>query len=300
MPVLGDHDEPLDLAEVERRVTDAIRTGSADGLRLLGHGEVSIVLGWPTDDSTIALKRVQPFRTPALAAGYVAACDAFAERLSSRGIAMVPTTIRTIVRDDGRPVVYHCQPVLDPADIGSNVLRSTEPAADHPFIRAVIDATSKVVDERFGFDCQAANWHWDGTTASQLDVTSPFILDANCQDLTYDSATFLQEFPAIVRPLLKRELSKVILRFTSVEGALTDFACNLYKEGLDAWVDATVTTARHQLAIKVDPVTARAMFEADRKLFPVALRLKRTQRWWVQHTGRRYDSLLPTHTTYGR
>jgi hypothetical protein len=28
------------------------------------------------------------------------------------------------------------------------------------------------------------------------------------------------------------------------------------------------------------------------------LKVKRAQRWWVQHTRRTYDSLLPAATTY--
>jgi hypothetical protein len=42
------------------------------------------------------------------------------------------------------------------------------------------------------------------------------------------------------------------------------------------------------------------MFDTDRTLFPLALRAKRVQRRWMQLTGRRYESLLPEHTTYGR
>ena len=40
--------------------------------------------------------------------------------------------------------------------------------------------------------------------------------------------------------------------------------------------------------------------DEDRKLMPLTLRLKKAQRFWLSHTGRRYDSMLPERTTYER
>ena len=61
----------------------------------------------------------------------------------------------------------------------------------------------------------------------------------------------------------------------------------------------TIDTTRERLDVAIDLAACRAMFDTDRTLFPLALRAKRVQRRWMQFTGRRYESLLPEHTTYG-
>ena len=62
----------------------------------------------------------------------------------------------------------------------------------------------------------------------------------------------------------------------------------------------TIDTTRERLDVAIDLAACQAMFDTDRTLFPLALRAKRVQRRWMQLTGRRYESLLPEHTTYGR
>ena len=62
----------------------------------------------------------------------------------------------------------------------------------------------------------------------------------------------------------------------------------------------TIDTTRERLGVTIDLAACQTMFDTDRKLFPLALRAKRVQRRWMQLTGRRYESLLPEHTTYGR
>ena len=73
---------------------------------------------------------------------------------------------------------------------------------------------------------------------------------------------------------------------------------NLYKEGLHQWVDPAIRAARNVAGVSVDKATAIKMYEDDKKLMPVALKLKKVQRAWLVRTGRTYDSLLPDRTTY--
>lgn len=42
------------------------------------------------------------------------------------------------------------------------------------------------------------------------------------------------------------------------------------------------------------------MLDEDRKFMPLTLKMKKSQRWWLQHTRRRYEALLPERTTYDR
>lgn len=288
-----------DLGIVEAAVRHAVRTRDTSALRLLGNGEVSIVLGWPTEQPLCALKRVPPFRNAAAADGYIASCERFFSLLDDRGAALLPTAVEQLQRADGRVVVYHRQPIVDAAAIGHNVLRASTPASDHPLLDAIVDAAVKVVGPGVGLDCQAANWFWDGTTAAQIDVSSPFLIDATGKDLTFDTRPFLQEYPRLVRRYLKRELVGVVTRFTTVEGALGDLVANLIKEDLDQWVQPAIDAARERAGVELSRAASQKMLDDDTKLFPVALRLKRARRWWVTHTGRQYESLLPQASTFG-
>jgi hypothetical protein len=292
--------ETVELDEVEAAIATAIRGGGINSLRLLGHGEISIVLAWPQAAPSVALKRVPPFRDAAAAERYVTVCHSFFDTLSAEGIAIWPTELLTHVRADGKAVVYHRQPIADSSQLGSNVLRTAEPADSHPLLDAIVDAAGRVCAPTVGFDVQLANWLWDGSTATQLDFTSPFILTPNGTDLTYDTHAFLQEYPLALRPYLKRELTSIIRRYTTAEGALADMVSNMLKEGLDAWVDPAIATINARLGLDVQRATAQKMLDDDRKFMPMVLKLKKTQRWWLHHTGRRYEALLPEETTYDR
>jgi hypothetical protein len=287
----------VDLHEVEETVCAAIRTGDESALRLLGHGEVTIVLGWPSTAPAHALKRVPPFDTLERATTYLGACEANFDVLRAAGIGIWPTALHVITRADGRVVVYHHQPIADTAQLGTNVLRTAAPADHHPLLEAIVLATKSVTRPDVGFDVNAANWLWDGTTATQLDFSSPFLLDERGKDLRFDTAAFLREYPAAMRPLVKRELLKVVLRFTTPEGALNDMISHLYKEGLVQWVVPMVSIARAH-GVELDPVAAQQILADDAKLMPLLLKVKRGQRWWMQRTRRTYDSLLPHATTY--
>lgn len=290
----------LDLRTVEAEVAAAIRARDYGDLRLLGHGEISIVLAWPAPQPQSAIKRVPPFRNAAEAQRYVDACEGFFDLLRAAGVSLWPTTLHTLQRADGRAVVYHRQPIADVAQLGTNVLRAAEPAGTHPLLDAIVEAAERVCAPTVGFDCQMANWLWDGTTATQLDFTSPFTLTDTRDDLTYDSKAFLQEYPVALRPYLKRELTRLIQRYTTAEGALADMVSNMLKEGLDDWVDPAIRAINGRLGTSLRRKTAQQMLDEDRKFMPLVLKMKKSQRWWLQHTGRQYEALLPARTTYER
>lgn len=290
-------DDLPDLAHVEERVAAAIRRPGDSDLRLLGHGEISIVLGWPSEQPAHALKRVPPFRSAERAATYVDVCERNMRHLRDAGVALWPTSMHTLQRHDGAAVVYHRQPVADAAQIGTNVLRAAPDADEHPLLDAIVDAAIAGTAPHAGFDVQAANWVWDGTVAQQIDFTSPFLLTDGHDDLQFDTSSFLAEYPAVLRPVLKRELLKLIIRFTTPEGAIGDMVANLQKERLHRWVDPAIAAAARRDVI-IDRASTTKMYEDDKKLLPLTLKLKKAQRAWRLRTGRSYESLLPERTTY--
>lgn len=290
----------LDLGEIEGAVAKAIRQRSTAELKLLGHGEISVVLAWPANAPTAAVKRVPPFRDLARAQQYVDVCNDFFATLRSADVGIWPTTLHIHERPDGRAVVYHQQPIADITQLGSNVLRAAAPADTHPLLDAITDAAGRVCSRTLGFDCQLANWLWDGNTATQIDFTSPFALTDTRDELLYDAHTFMQEYPLIIRPYIRKEFTSLIRRFTTPEGALGDMVANMMKEGLDQWVDPAIETINARLGTKLRREKAQWMYDNDRKLLPKVLKVKKAQRWWLTHTGRHYEQLLPERTTYER
>jgi hypothetical protein len=293
-------DLAVDLAVVETTVQAAVRRRSFDGLNLLGHGEISMVLGWPSEAPSMALKRVPPFRDRASAEQYLAECNRWFGLMRERQVAVLPTESLLHERADGMTVAYHRQPLVDPARIGHRVLREAPAAERHPMLDAIVDTIGRAVSHRVGIDGQAANWYWHDGTATMLDVTSPFLLNEAGDDLEYDSSVFLAEYPAVVRGYLRKELLGIVQRYSTATGVISDMVANMMKEGLDRWVQPTIDTTHDRLGVTIDRAECQAMFDTDRKLFPLALRLKRVQRRWMLMTGRRYESLLPEHTTYRR
>ena len=290
----------VDLGVVEAAVRAAIRTGNENALHLLGHGEISIVLGWPAKSPTMALKRVPPFRSREAADSYEAACVAMFEILEANGVSVLPTTLHRTERNDGRVVVYHRQPAADTSQLGTNILRAAPDgdASALALLDAIVRAAVAVCRKgSVGFDVQAANWLWDGATATQLDFTSPFIVDNTGRDLRFDTSSFLREYPAPMRGLLKKELLKIVHRFTTAEGALTDMVANLQKEYLHRWVGPAIEIAASH-GVHIDRAETETMLAEDAKLMPVLLKVRKAYRWWVHHTGRHYDALLPHRTTY--
>ena len=258
------------------------------------------MLGWPTANPVWALKRVPPFATSEAADGYAAAVARNFELLAGAGVSVWPTELVRTTRADGRVVVYHRQPIADTTQLGTNLLRAA-PDGD-PNALAMLDAIVAAAiavcrPGAVGFDVQAANWLWDGTTATQIDFTSPFLLNERGNDLLFDTTSFLREYPGPMRGLLKKELIKIVHRFTTPEGAIGDLVANLQKEYLHRWVDSAIAVAAAR-GVVIDRAATEKMLAEDAKLMPVLLKVRKAYRWWVQHTGRSYDTLLPERTTY--
>jgi hypothetical protein len=211
---------------------------------------------------------------------------------------VVDTDVRAIDRDDGKVVGFHIQPVLPSDALVLAILRTTEPAPDHPMIAAIVAAVDAATDGRMGVDAQLANWVWSDDKVHQLDLTTPFVLGAD-DGPAFDMKPFLDIMPAPIRGIVRKELIKLLHRWMTARGALLDLVANAYKEGLDAWVPSLLATINAAVDPPVTAAEARTTLKEDARIFPVLLRLERVQRWWQQRVRRRpYEFLLPDHTTY--
>ncbi|MBK5287292.1 MAG: hypothetical protein JJE46_02375, partial [Acidimicrobiia bacterium] len=114
-----DHAE---LEELEHAVGAALDRGDASGLRVLGYGEISLVVGWPTDTPRWACKRLPPFPDAAAARQFAALLDRYLAELSTRGVSVVPTMVDQVPLADGRISLYCVQPVVPTDTLGPAIV----------------------------------------------------------------------------------------------------------------------------------------------------------------------------------
>ncbi len=294
MEALG-HDE---LLRAEQAIGHALDTDDHTGLRILGYGEISVAVGWPTDRPRWVLKRLPPFPDRTRLEHHVELVHRYLQRLTAAGVGVLETTVEILQRPDGVRLAYLVQPVLDPSVLGPSVLRSADPTSGHPLIPAVVDAVLACTDGRTGIDAQITNWAWLDGRAVNLDVNTPFLYDeAGRPEL--DVSVFLAALPAIVRRSQRRSAPQLVARWRHPRWALLDCAMNLYKDGLDDWVPVVVEAANAHLDEPLDPDDVARRYDAEAKLWVTMHRLKRIDRWWQRRVRRRrYEFLVPERTDY--
>lgn len=294
-------DSPLTdapLADVEAAIAAALVAQRDDGLRVLGYGEITLVLGWPSDEPQWACKRLPTFATEAHARRYGDLFDAYLDRLRSRGVAPVPSSFVTVASFDGGLAGYVVQPVLPPGSLGPDVLRAAEPDPDHPLITQVCELVPAVVDDQTGLDGQISNWalvgEGAGATLQYLDVTTPMLFDA-AGTFELDLGIFLAAYPWLLRGTIRRFVAPGVAgAYRDPRHVLLDLAGNLLKERLEPWVPAVLTAANRVLDTPITDHDVRAYYRSDARLWEVMLRLRRADRRWqtaVRH--RTYPFLLP-------
>jgi hypothetical protein len=290
--------EPGELRALEDEVSAAFATRDTNRLPLLGHGEISLVLGWPPGDPTVACKRLPPFRDVAAFERYSGVVRRYIAELRGGGLRVVETELHRVVRPDGRVVGFHVQPALPAHALGTEVLRNGDASLGHPILPAVTDAVVQVTHPRLGVDAQLSNWVWLDGEPWQLDLTTPFLLDDRGRP-EFDMTPFLAVLPALVRPLVRREMLSLIRRWTTARGALLDMTAQLLKERLDRWVDPALTEVNARVTPPISRREAARVYHGDRRLWPVLLRLEHANRWWQHNVRRRpFEFLVPDRTTY--
>ena len=290
--------EPGELRALEAEVSAALATQDVDRLPLLGHGEISLVLGWPPGEPRVACKRLPPFRDVAAFERYAAVVRRYIDELRAGGVRVVETELHHMVLPDRRVVGFHVQPVLPAQALGTAVLRSASASDGHPVLGAVADAVLGATHPRLGVDAQLSNWAWLDDEPWQLDLTTPFLLDGRGRP-AFDLTPFLAVLPAPVRPLVRREMVTLMRRWTTARGALLDMTASLLKEGLDRWVDPVTTEVNFRVTPPISPEEATRLYHSDRRLWPLLFRLERANRWWQNRVRRRaFEFLVPERTTY--
>lgn len=286
-------DADVSLEAVEEAVRHALETGDQSELTVLGYGEISLVIGWPTRNPTAACKRLPPFRSEHDAETYRGLFDAYLDVLSARGVTTVPSEFRLHPGTEGT-VAYVVQPVLDPGTLGPELLRGLEPDPEHILVQGIIEAVLSVCDTTTGLDAQLSNWALVDDRVVYLDVTTPMTFDTGGLPLL-DMGVFLAAYPWALRGLIGRFVAPgVIGAYRDPRHVLVDLAANLLKERLDDWVPAVVEASNRR---PIDPITVdevRRFYRSDARMWELLSRLRHADRWWQQNVRRRtYPFLLP-------
>ncbi len=284
-----------EVRELDRAVEEALASGEEGGLRVLGSGEISLVLGWPAAEPAFACKRLPAFPDRGRFDAYGRTLADYVEALRTAGVDVVETAFVPVPHGDGSVVGYAVQPVLPAETLAPTVLAAADPGAGHPIVEAIVARIRAVVSPTLGIDAQLSNWTWEkGGRLRYLDVTTPMLWSEDGSPLL-DIEILTSPLPAILRPPIRRFLGPRILDgYRDLRGVMSDLCGNLLKERLDPWVPVFLGAVEGALDPGISEQEVRRYYRSDARLWEALLRLRRLDRAWCRHVRRRtYPFLLP-------
>ncbi len=283
-----------ELRELEGLVTEALAEGSESRLKVLGYGEISLVLAWPPESPRFACKRLPEFGDRARFERYRRTLDDYLAALHAAGVHAVDSVLRPVERGEGIVVGYVVQPVLPPPALATNVLAASDPDRGHPLVSAVVSTAAATVDPTLGLDAQLSNWHWEDGRLTYLDVTTPMLWSPEGRALL-DVDLLVRSVPWLLRGPIKRFLAPRILDgYRVLRSVYLDLCGNLIKQGLETWLPAFLEQVNGQLDEPMSAAEVRRYYRSDARLWALLLRIRKLDRAWQRRIRRRpYPFLLP-------
>jgi Family of unknown function (DUF6206) len=283
-----------DLRQLEDLVEGALSSGREERLPMLGFGEISLVLGWPPDDARFACKRLPPFRSHERFDAYRNTLQDYVSALGIAGVRVVDTEMRGVRCADGTVAGYVVQPTLPADQLATAILRKTDPQAGHPLVEAVVSTAAAAVSPSLGLDAQLANWTWDGTGLTYIDVSTPLIWSPEGRS-RLDLDLLAEAFPAVLRWPLRHWVAPGILdTYRDLRKVYLDVTGNLLKEHLDGWLPSFLEQLNPHLAEPLSEDDVRRYYRSDARLWGALLRIRKLDRAWRRTVRRRpYPFLLP-------
>ena len=286
---------PSDIEGFEQRLEEALRTGHAEGLEVIGYGEVTIGVKLSTPRGNFACKRLVPFATRDLAEDHAALIASYIEQLAACGIDVVETETPILERPEGH-VLYCVQPLLAPESLGPDFLRGKNAEEAAPYVRRIFEHIQASVTPSLAPDGQLSNWAFEGDRLRYFDVGTPFLRDDRGNELV-DFTTQTRALPAPVRIIVNRLLSRLIIdHYFSTRGQAMDFLGNLIKEGLGDIFPPLIPIANEVFALTPE-ITERevlAHYKSDAQMWALTQAARRADRWVYRRIWRKpYPYLLP-------
>jgi hypothetical protein len=289
----------LDIEQVDRAVEQAIHAGEAGPLRVLGYGEISLVIGWPADRPELAVKRLPPFRDRGRLDRYADLLERYLAALRGRGVQVLPTELRTATEGRAGPRAYLVQPLVPRERQLNELLREAPQERGAALLDVLAEQVTLVVDDELGLDAQPSNWAVEDGRLVCFDVSTPLMRGQGGRD-ELDLAPFLSIYPWALRTVLAPVGRSIMAQYHDLRSVLVDVASNLVKERLDRWLPAFLEAAGKRIAPPIDEREVRRYFARDKMLWLAMQRLRRADRAWQSRVRRRdYPFLLPPPYRYG-
>ena len=279
----------------EHRLEEALRTGRANDLEIIGYGEITIGVKLDTPRGDFACKRLVPFSERDAADRYADLIGSYVERLEACGIDVVETETPILKRPDGY-VLYCVQPLLPSGSLGPDFLKGKTGNEAAPYVRRIFEHIQASVTPSLAPDGQLSNWAFEGDRLRYLDVGTPFLRDEHGNEVL-DFTTQTRALPAPVRLIVNRFLSQLIIdNYFSIRGQALDFLGNLIKEGLGDIFPALVPIANEVFGLtpQITEKEVRAHYKSDAQLWALTQAARRADRWFYRNILRKpYPYLLP-------
>jgi hypothetical protein len=282
-----------DLAGLEGQVSDALESGGTGDLRVLGYGEITLVLGWPAAAPRLACKRLPVFPDRERASRYGTTVAEYVEALRRRGVDVVDSVWRTVVTRREGVAAYVLQPVLPAATLVPALMRA-DPGRGIEVLGRIVDVIVATVDDAVGLDGQASNWAVTDGRLRYFDVTTPLLAGGDGRT-RLDLDILVRPLPAALRRLVRRFVApSLVARYHRPRDVLVDLIGNLRKERLDDLVEPAIALANHRVEPAIDRGEIDRWYRSDARTWEALLRLRRADRWWQRRVRRRpYPYLLP-------
>ena len=289
----------VDVERLDATVEESIRAGTPRGLRVLGYGEMTLVLGWPTKKPVVAVKRLPPFPDMRRLEAYTGLLERYIAILRERGVSVVHTEIHSHPGPLGSVRTYLVQPLVPRERHLNVILARADDARMRELLEAIVEAVHRCTDQAVGFDAQAANWWLEDGELGYFDVSTPMLRDRDGRQLL-DVSLFLSAYPWLTRPVLARIAPSVMLEYHDPRTVLLNTASNLHREGLDRCIPALLEPANAWLERPLTPADVSRYFRKDKALWVLMQRLRVADRGWQRHVRRRpYPFLLAPDYTFG-
>lgn len=279
----------------ERRLDEAVRSGDAEGLDVIGYGEITIGVKLSTPHGDFACKRLVPFSSRQAAERYGALISSYIEQLGDCGIDVVETETPILERPEGH-VLYCVQPLLSAGTLGPDFLRNKTAEEAAPYVRRIFEHIRDSVTPSLAPDGQLSNWAIEGDRLRYLDVGTPFLRDEEGHQLV-DFTEQTRALPAPIRVIVNRFMLQGILdAYHSTRGQAVDFLGNLIKEGLGNIFPPSIPIANEVfcLAPEITEEEVRAHYRSDAQTWELMQAARRADRWFYRNILRKpYPYLLP-------
>jgi len=282
------------LAALERAVGQALEEADEGDLRVIGYGEISLVVAWREGGAEWACKRLPPFAHEEAFERYRRTVGAYLQALDRAGVRPVETEVQLLSQADKGLIGYCVQPILPAGSLLTNLLKDCGEAAAVALFERLLERLLGGISAALGIDAQISNWAEIDGALTYLDVSTPMMRDERGTE-ALDTGLFLASLPWALRPLVRwLFLGAILDKYYDPRSAVVDLIGNLYKERLAHLVPPFLAAAAGRFEPEIHEREVLAYYKGDARMWALLQLLRRADRWWQRTIRRRpYPFMLP-------